>query len=233
MTMKTVACFVVLCGCLCSSGYGAEGFTTSPANRGELELLYTQAIERRAAAILDALDLDDSATLAKVHDVIVNQYRALRARDAVVDGYLRAQTGSDNPEAASKREGLAEEITEPLHKLYVDTLSAYLTPEQVEVVKDRMTYNKVTVTFDAYCQIIPGLTDSDKAMIMEMLKAAREEAIDGGSADEKHAIFDRYKTRVNAQLKANGHDVDKAFKEYEAKQGLAGSPDPSPETSAN
>ena len=48
-----------------------------------------------------------------------------------------------------------------------------------------MTYNKVKVTYDAYAVIIPGLTDSDKAKILDLLKTAREKAMDGGSSSEK------------------------------------------------
>ena len=158
---------------------------------------------------------------AQVHDAIVNQYRALRARDAVIDDCLVAE-GQETSEQNPKRQEMVARITKPLHEWYVTTLSAYLTPEQVEIVKDKMTYNKVKVTFDAYCEIIPNLTDSEKTMIMDKLKAAREEAIDGGSADEKHAIFEQYKKQINAKLTADGHDVEKAFKDYEAKQGLAG-----------
>ena len=97
-------------------------------------------------------------------------------------------------------------------------LSADLTPEQVEQVKDKMTYNKVKVTYDAYCQIVPKLTETEKAKILELLKAAREEAIDGGSADEKTAIFQKYKDQINVVLDANGHNVASAIKEWEARQ---------------
>ena len=47
---------------------------------------------------------------------------------------------------------------------------------------------------------MPGLTDADKAKIMEMLKLAREEAIDGGSANEKSDIFQMYKNQINDYL---------------------------------
>ena len=97
-------------------------------------------------------------------------------------------------------------------------LALDLTPEQVDAVKDQMTYNKLKVTFDAYCNIIPNLTDGDKAKIQELLKAAREEAVDGGSASEKSAAFQKYKDQINAYLDANGHDVAKAYKDWEAKQ---------------
>ena len=56
-----------------------------------------------------------------------------------------------------------------------------LTPEQVEIVKDKMTYGTVKVTYDNYCKFVPQLTDDQKAKILETLKRGREEAMDGGS----------------------------------------------------
>ena len=96
-----------------------------------------------------------------------------------------------------------------------------MTPEQVELVKDKMTYHKVEVTYKAYCDILPRLDSSDKTMIMTALKEAREEAIDGGSADEKSAIFQKYKDRINTRLNAKGFDVAKATREWEARQNQA------------
>ena len=65
---------------------------------------------------------------------------------------------------------------------------------------------------------MPGLDDKEKARILESLKEAREEAIDGGSATEKTEIFQRHKDKLNAYLASGGHDVAKAIKEWEAKQ---------------
>jgi hypothetical protein len=56
---------------------------------------------------------------------------------------------------------------------------------------------------------------------MDKLKAAREEAIDGGSAGEKSAIFQKYKDQINDYLNAHGHDVAKAYRDWEAKQQAA------------
>jgi len=60
------------------------------------------------------------------------------------------------------------------------------------------------------------LTDADKAKIMEWLKPPAKEAVDGGSATEKSAIFQTYKDQINAYLNANGHDTVKAFKDWTA-----------------
>ena len=190
---------------------------TEPFTAAEREEIYAQTIEKRATNILGALSLNDAAKIGRVRDAIKTQYRSLRARDEALDTMF-ASLANNAPGVASNRGAVVRILSKQLHEQFVAKLSADLTPEQVEQVKDKMTYNKVKVTYDAYCQIVPKLTETEKAKILELLKAAREEAIDGGSADEKTAIFQKYKDQINVVLDANGHNVASAIKEWEARQ---------------
>lgn len=187
----------------------------------DIETLYTANLESRVADIVKALNLTNAVAATQVHDLLVAQYRVMRARDALIDAQLKAQDKDIN--YANRGEKLRAE-SKILHDAFFARLSALLTPEQIETVKDKMTYNKVKVTFDAYCQIIGKLTDEEKAKILEFLKAAREEAVDGGSAPEKSAIFQKYKDQINAYLTANGHDVAQAFKDWTEKHPGTNSP---------
>ena len=202
----------------------ADDYKTLPVNTAEVEARYTAVIERRAADILAALDMNEDAKATEVRAIIINQYRALRARDAIIDTYLKAQEQNHSTKDTERQELLVK-LTKPMHQLYVESLAAYLTPEQVEIVKDRVTYNKRKVMFDAYCEMFPNLTETEKATIANLLKAAREQAMDGGSAQEKHAIFDEYKRQINISLKAGGYDVDKAFQDWESKKNLSSNGD--------
>ena len=65
---------------------------------------------------------------------------------------------------------------------------------------------------------MPDLTAPEKVKILELLKEAREEAMDGGSVDEKSAIFKKYKGKIVNYLNAQGHDVTKAYKEWGERQ---------------
>ena len=152
-----------------------------------------------------------------MQDAIKAQYRSLRARDEALDT-LFASLANNAPGVESNRSDVARILSRQLHAKFVTKLAADLTPEQLELVKDQMTYNKVKVTYDAYCEIVPKLTESEKGKILEPLKAAGEEAMDGGSADEKTAIFQKHKDSINAMLDANGHNVSKAIKDWEIKQ---------------
>lgn len=206
---------------ICVLPLGAQSLSLPAATEADKEAMYTSMLEDRVDSITDALKLSDDAKVAQVHALIVEQYRIMRARDMVIDAQLKAQDKTIN--YANRAEKLQAE-SKVLHDSFFAKLGTLLTPEQVETVKDKMTYNKVKVTFDAYCQIISKLTDAEKAKILELLKAAREEAVDGGSAPEKSAIFQKYKDQINAWLTAQGHDVDKALKDWAAEHSNTNSP---------
>lgn len=189
--------------------------TTPPASKADLEAIYTTGIENRTADIIKPLNLSDPAVSSQVHDIIIAQYRALRSRDEVIDAKLKADGKAIN--YANRADDLVA-ASKPLHDQFLAKLGAVLAPDQVEKVKDMMTYNKVKFTYDAYCNIVPDLTEADKAKILELLKLAREEAIDGGSAPEKSSIFQKYKDQINQYLDAHGHDVATAMREWKAKQ---------------
>lgn len=193
---------------------------TAPFTAAELETVYSANIEKRATDILKVLGLQDEAKAGRVRDAILAQYRSLRARDEAIDTMFQSLS-KNAPGIETNRAAILKVLSQQLHDGFLKRLAADLTPEQIEQVKDRMTYNKVKVTYEAYCDIVSQLTDAEKAKILEALKVAREEAMDGGSADEKTAIFQRHKEHINAMLNANGHDVAKATKEWEAKQAAA------------
>jgi hypothetical protein len=163
------------------------------------------------------LALSDPAKAEKVRKLILAQYRSLKARDESIDARLKA-AGKDAAATAKERASMYESLSKPLHEKFLADLSAELTPEQVELVKDRMTYGKVKFTYDAYCQIVPGLTDEEKKKILEMLNQARDEAIDGGSVGQKSDIFQKYKDKINAYLDGQGHNTAKAIQDWETKQ---------------
>lgn len=211
MSIKSISAVFILVGSFCLPVQAADEFITSAVKPEELEARYTAAIEQRASDILDVLDLDDASTAAKVHRIVVNQYRALRARDAVIDSYFNAQEEGDSADT-SKRAEMVRPLSKHLHEIYLTTLSNYLTPEQLEVVKDRMTYDRVPAIHDDYCALLPDLKDGDKDRILELLKAAREKAMDGGSRDEKFSIFQQCQQEIDQYLSTNGYDVAAARK---------------------
>jgi Protein of unknown function (DUF3826) len=62
---------------------------------------------------------------------------------------------------------------------------------------------------------ISGLRQKTK--IYEWLKEAREIAMDAESSDKKHAVFGKYKGRINNYLSAEGYDLKKATEEWQQR----------------
>jgi hypothetical protein len=165
------------------------------------EANYTRAIEGRTADILKELSLTDPAVTARVHDAVMAQYRALRAWHDENDAPLKAARADTN------RTAQIQATLKVVHDRFIAKLAADLSPEQVDKVKDKMTYGVVQVTFNAYTKMYPDLTDAEKKQIMAWLIEAREISMDQGSSEEKHAVFGKYKGRINNYLSKQGYDA--------------------------
>lgn len=175
---------------------------TAPADK---EAEYAKMIDKRVGEITAALSLTDDVKAAKVKNVLVEQYRFLRDWQEQNQAKIKAKDKEATEQAMAARKAQREK--------FLSLLSAELTPEQVEIVKDKMTYNKVKVTFDAYVAQNPTMNDEQKAKVLGWLRDAREEAIDGTSADEKSNIFNKYKGRINNYLAKEGVTKPKAKKD--------------------
>lgn len=173
---------------------------------------YVLSIAGRAQKIVDKLGMTDESATTDVRNIIANRYFELNdiytERDAAVaavrEGSLDTELKNRIVEAAQT---VADSKLYRTHFAFAATLSMYLTDAQVEAVKDGMTYGVVGVTYTAYCDMIPRLTDEEKAQIMAWLKEARELAMDADKSDNKHKVFGKYKGRINNYLVARGYDI--------------------------
>jgi Protein of unknown function (DUF3826) len=169
----------------------------APDKAPDTEPDYAAKLEQRSGDILKVLALPDAAQAEKVKGILIAHYRALRDWHDANDAKLK---GADKEAAAVVKVSL-----KPLHDGFLSSLGAAgLSAGQIEAVKDKLVYGKVQVTYNAYLQQNPGLTDAHKAHILSVLKEAREEAMDGGSSEEKSAIFNKYKGRINNYLSKEG-----------------------------
>ena len=192
----------------------------------EEEAAYTRTITERADKIVAPLGLDDTAKSTRVRDLIVNEYRGLReihdARDAKL---AEANVQPSDAAVAAAWRGVAQKEAAlklfVLHRQFVARLSAELTPEQVNAVKNGMTYNVVPITAARYRELLPDLAVEQQAEILANLLEAREYAMDAGSAEEKHAIFGKYKGRINNYLSAAGYNLKQAEKVLAERQKAA------------
>lgn len=199
---KTILTVVMACASAAVVAADAKNAENGAASK-QADAEYTAIIDQRSQKIVDVLGLNDTNTVKKVHDFIMAQYRSLNDWHNINDPLIKAAKGD--------KEAIAN-INAPLKKMhdeYLANLGRFLTPAQIETVKDKMTYDKVAFTFKGYTVEYPNLSDENKAEILRLLKEAREEAMDGGSSGEKTAIFQRYKGKINNYLSKQGIHPEK------------------------
>ncbi|WP_428305902.1 DUF3826 domain-containing protein [Lacipirellula sp.] len=151
---------------------------------------HLQVLCERAAKIVTALQLEDAEQATRVRDLIAQQYLSLgKIHDA----------------------GSAQ-VTEldALHRRFLARLGAELSPQHVDAVKDGMTYGVAPLTFNAYRELLPQLTADQRREVHAQLLEAREYAMDAGSSEAKHAMFGKYKGRINNYLSQAGYDLKQA-----------------------
>jgi hypothetical protein len=156
---------------------------------------YVETIKGRAQKIVDALGLTDAQQAENVRNIIANRYFLLNDIHSKYD-------------KKTQQEALYAELYQHHFEL-ASALSLYLTDEQIDAVKDGMTYGRLKRDYQAQLDMIPSLTEEEKAQILVWLKEAREYAMDAADSKGKHFWFDKYRGRTNNWLSARGYDLKK------------------------
>jgi hypothetical protein len=198
-------------------------FALKSVAQSEQDAAYTKTITQRAEKIVAPLGISDQEKATRVRDVIVAQYQSLNEIDTEKNKKIAAakELKSTNKELAEEQirdaENEANARLYNLHFDYISKLMFYLNDEQIEQVKDGMTYGVLPITYKGYCDMVLGLTDEQKRQIKVWLIEAREHAMDAGSSDEKHKWFGKYKGRINNYLSAAGFDMKKEGEEWQKR----------------
>jgi len=155
---------------------------------------YVQTIKSRAQKIVDGLGLTDAQKAENVRNIIANRYFLL---NDIHSKYDKNQQDARDAELYKHHFELAS------------ALALYLTEEQIDAVKDGMTFGRLKRDYNAQLEMIPSLTDEEKAQILIWLREAREYAMDAADSKGKHFWFDKYRGRTNNWLSARGYDLKK------------------------
>ena len=155
---------------------------------------YVETIKGRAQKIVDGLQLTDAQKAESVRNIIANRYFLLNDIHSKYD-----KTQQDALQAELYRH----------HFELASALALYLTDEQIDAVKDGMTYGRLKRDYNAQLDMIPTLTDEEKTQVLVWLKEAREYAMDAADSKGKHFWFDKYRGRTNNWLSSKGYDLKK------------------------
>ena len=156
---------------------------------------YVETIKGRAQKIVDGLQLTDAQKAENVRNIIANRYFLLNDIHAKYD-------------KKTQEDALYAELYKHHFEL-ASALALYLNEEQIDAVKDGMTYGRLKRDYNAQLEMIPSLTDEEKAQVLIWLKEAREYALDAADSKGKHFWFDKYRGRTNNWLSARGYDLKK------------------------
>lgn len=190
--------------------------------RSQPDAAYLKTITERSEKIVNTLSVTDSSTYNKVVQSLVQQYSTLnkiQEENKVSTDLVKLQGLSADETTAllKKQEEKKAADLQLLHTSFITGLQQLLSPAQVDLVKDGMTYRIFPITYAAYQDMIPELTAAQKAKIYDWLNEAREQAMDAESSDKKHAVFGKYKGRINNYLSAEGYDLKKATEDWQKR----------------
>lgn len=193
--------------------------SASAQNASTIDTAYENVIRVRTAKIVNNLGIQDSVTYQQVHQLLQKQYIALnkvhdqyKTLTASIKKYYEGKT---SPEAAIKTASLTkQQVIKSLHDTFLTDLTSKLDAGQIEKVKDGMTYGVLPLTWNAYLDMLHQLTPEQKSQMYSWLVEARELAMDEGSSDAKHAVFGKYKGKINNYLSAAGYDMKKEGEDW-------------------
>ena len=188
-------------------------------NKENRDPKYVESIVNRSQKIVDKLGLTDAKVAEDVCNVIANRYFELNdiyeIRDAKVKAVKESGlTGDAKNEALKAAENEKDAALYRSHFAFPASLSLFLNGEQIEAVKDGMTYGVVKVTYEATLDMIPSLKEEEKVQIYAWLVEAREFAMDAENSNKKHAAFGKYKGRINNYLAKRGYNLTKEREEW-------------------
>lgn len=174
---------------------------------------YVESIINRSQKIVDGLNMactkpeNQSKPCCKnkalsIRNIICNRYFLLN------DIYEKFKKGSPECDAELYKH----------HFELQSALAAYLNEEQIDAVKDGMTFGRLKRDYQATLDMIPSLKENEKKQILIWLKEAREFALDAADSKGKHFWFDKYRGRTNNWLSARGYDLQKERDQWLQRQ---------------
>lgn len=179
--------------------------------------------QQNAAKVLDKLSLTNDSIRKNIQTVIANRYLELREihhnydeRNKVIEA-----TSLSKEKKAEELERSYYQYNSDLYRSrfdYVAWLHFYLNQEQVETVKDAMTYNLFHVRYNDFLDLLPNLKEAEKNRVYHWLIEAREFSMDFETARKMRQMFTKYRGRINNYLASRGYDLRKATEEQKARQ---------------
>lgn len=183
---------------------------------------YEKAIRKRSAKIVNVLGITDSGKYNIVLNELMNQYFSLNRiheqnKAAIAEIKQKSQVEEITEAAIKMQEEKKSSLLLQQHAAFIAHLKGNLKEDELEKVKDGMTYRVFPITYAGYQDMLTNLTAEQKNQIYAWLKEARELAMDEGSSEKKHQVFGKYKGKINNYLSKAGYDMKKESKAWQER----------------
>lgn len=182
-------------------------------NKANRDPKYVEMIVERSKKIVDKLGVGSTEVAENVTNMVANRYFELNdiyeARDAKVKRAKENLQGDAKKESVKAAENEKDAALYKTHFAFPANLSIFLDQNQLEAVKDGITFGVLKVTYEATLDMVPTLKEDEKKQIYAWLVEAREIALDAETSNKKHEVFGRYKGRINNYLSKRGYDLVK------------------------
>jgi len=176
----------------------ADPETELPAPVAAEDPAFAPVAERRADGIMKDLDLDDPARAARVRRHV---------RNFIVET-KNINEGSKVPE-----EDKQSRLEQARADLYSGFDAEKLDDTQRLAIKNGLSANHFRINYEAFLDLVPDLTDEQKAYIHDQLAEVCEEAILLNSGTEKGERFIKRRGRINNYLSDQGYDLKELSKQ--------------------
>ena len=208
-----ITCFIILFSAFIA---GAQ------TDNDPIAIGFRKILHDRSVKIVNTLEIADSGNHNKMVELLTEQYfnlNKIHDKSKETTAVIKSLQLSDEEKSSRiKKEGEEKAFQlSKLHKGFIAQLQRNLTEEQIEKIKDGMTYRVMPVTYTAYYEMIPALTPEQKRKICDWLKEARELAMDEGSSEDKHKVFGKFKGKINNYLSAEGYDMKKEERAWQQR----------------
>jgi hypothetical protein len=196
-------------GILAALAGGLATRAADPVPAAPLDEATRKKIDQKATNIVKSLKIADEEKAAKVKTVTTDWLAAMTTWHKQNDAELTRLWGEWNkaravvPKDEYPGEVIAYQIEavygslKPAYGKFVERLSAELTPEQVDSIKEAWSRSPgMARTYGAYLETVPDLAEKDKEVIKGYMLKAREAAMLTDADKEIVNIYKRYKVKV-------------------------------------
>ncbi|GIW75126.1 MAG: hypothetical protein KatS3mg104_0189 [Phycisphaerae bacterium] len=207
--MKTWKWFGVSVLCL---GLVSEMKAQETVQEPNEEAAYEASIQRRVNETIQEMQLNDPAKEQQVREQFLQTYRDLRAwHKAHYDHYKQVK---------AEFEKLDKQLRS-IPQNFIKQMRSILTPEQVEMIQERMVGGRYRHNVGGLNAEYPDLPEGVRSYAMDMWAEARDIAMALPEGKDKTQVFERYKGKVNNYIASKGIKGKSWYEKQVKKQAAA------------